>query len=101
MADDWIGARTIDVEMVSGEKFTARTIFADAVAYETTARKHSWPPARESTMLVLSFITWHALRRQGDIPTSLTYEAYRDDLRAVRPDNGQDAGPTRPGPPPG
>lgn len=97
MADDWIGARTIDVELTDGEKYTAHTIFADAVAYEMTARKHQWPPARESTMLTLSFVTWHALRRQGDIPSNRTYEEYRDALRAVRPDNGDQAGPTRPG----
>lgn len=95
---DWIGARTIDVEMVDGTKHTVRTIFADAIAYESTARKHGWGTPRESTMQSLAFVCWHALKRTGTVTEP--YESWRDNLVAIRPDDGE-AGPTRPGQLPG
>ena len=102
MASDWIGARTLDVEMVDGTKYRVRTIFSDAVAYEAAARKHGWGNPRDSTMKSLAFVSGHALRRQGDIPNTLTYEAFRDTMSAIRTDTDDvDADPTEPGPQPG
>lgn len=98
---DWIGARTLDVEMTDGTKHTVRTIFADAIAYETTARKHGWGSPRESTMQSLAFVCWHALKRAGDIDPGVTYESWRDRLAQIRPDDGDQVEPTRPGPSPG
>lgn len=93
---DWIGARTIDVELVDGTKHTVRTIFADAIAYETVARKHGYGSPRESTMQSLAFVCWHALKRAG-VVTNEPYEQWRDTLVAIRPDDGESADPTRPG----
>ena len=98
---DWIGARTLDVEMVDGTKYRVRTIFADAVAYETTARKHGWGAPRDSVMQSLAFVCWHALKRTGDIDPGVQYEPWRDTLAQVRPDTGADEFPTVPGPVPG
>lgn len=105
MADNWIGSRTLDVETTDGKVYRVRTIFADAIAYESTARKHAWGPARESSMQSLAFVCWHALHRTRE--TTATYEQFRDTIVRVRPDVKDDdqdddgPGPTRPGPQPG
>lgn len=104
MADNWIGSRTLDVETTDGKVYRARTIFADAVAYEATARKHGWGTPRDSTMQSLAFVCWHALKRTGDV-NGATYEQFRDTIVRVRDIDADDAdpdtGPTRPGPSPG
>lgn len=106
MATDngWIGSRTLDVETLDGKVYRVRTIFADAIAYESTAKKHNWGPARDAGMQSLAFVCWHALKRTGE--TSAVYEQFRDTIVRVRTDvdddaDQDDAGPTLPGPPPG
>lgn len=95
---DWIGARTVDIEMADGTKYHAETIYSDAVAYEFTAAKHKWPEARAASLNTLAFVSWHALRRTGDIDRAITFETFRDGMRAVRPvyDTDETAGPTLP-----
>ena len=106
MMSDWIGARVVDIEMTDGTKYHAETIYSDAVAYEMTAAKHKWPEARAASLNTLAFISWHALRRAGDIDRVITFEAFRDTMRAVRPvyeteDDAAGVGPTLPGQLPG
>ena len=100
---EWIGNRTIDVELADGAKYTARTLFADSVHYETAARKHGWGAQRDNLNTATAFVAWSALRRDGQLDRAVTYDAFRDRLAAVRPvdperqlDDDDDEGPNRP-----
>lgn len=96
----WIGSRTIDVELIDGEKHSVTTIFADSVAYESTARKHGWGTGSDAPLNTIAFVCWHALRRTGDVPVTVTFEAFRDRIVQVRPEGSTDD-PTPPAPRPG
>ena len=65
----------------SPEPYDIQATSADLVAYDITAYKHKWPPMQSAPFLWLSFLGWHASRRTGRIPTSLTYEAFRDSVQ--------------------
>ena len=98
---EWIGAQTLEFETADGEKYVARTIFADAVAYESTARKHGWGSIRESGLQSVAFTGWHALRRAGDLPGTVKYEEFRDQIVAFRDAGEPPPDPTLPGQPDG
>lgn len=97
----WIGSRAIDVEMIDGVKHATRTIFADAVAFESTARKHGWGTGKDGPLQSIAFVAWHALRREGGIPASTTFESFRDSIAQVRVEDESEERPTPPAPPPG
>jgi hypothetical protein len=90
--------------MIDGTIHHVQTVYADGVAYEMTAAKHKWPAAPVASMHALAFVSWHALRRTGDVPNTTTFEAFRDEILQVQPLNNTDevtADPTGPGQQPG
>lgn len=103
MGNQWIGARRIDIEMMDGTKYLVQTVYGDGVAYEMTAAKHGWPAAHLATMHSLAFVSWHALKRTGDIDKTVTFEQFRDTMSQIRPITDDDlaVGPTVPGQQPG
>jgi hypothetical protein len=48
----------------------------DLVAFDRTRVKHKWPTPSDAPFVFLTFVAWHAARREGAIPTDLTYEGW-------------------------
>lgn len=78
-----------------------QTLNPDLIAWDMTRAKHRWPDVKDAPFLWLTFISWHACRREGRIPRDLTYEQWQestlnvstaggdeDDAEAVDPTHG-------------
>lgn len=65
------------------EPIVVQTLTADMVAAERTARKHGWGAMKDSPMVMLAFLAWHAARRRKLIPQSLTYETFEADVADI------------------
>jgi hypothetical protein len=74
---------TLYVVPGEGDPYTIQATNADLVAYDMTAYKHKWPPMTAAPFLWLSFLGWHASRRTGVIPQTMTYEGFRDSVQEV------------------
>jgi hypothetical protein len=83
-----------------GEPLEVQTDNRDLLAWESTALRHKWGSFQDRPFKWLTFLAWSALRRSGDLETSLTYEAWETQVRSVRDignaENG--VGPTEAGP---
>jgi len=71
----------------------------DLLAWESTRIRHKWPKFDEAPFKWMTFISWSAARRAGEIDASLTYEAWESSVLSVtdtRADSelGESGGPT-------
>jgi hypothetical protein len=72
-----------------GEPLEIQTDNRDLLAWESTRVRHKWPKFDEAPFKWLTFVSWSAARRAGEIDNSLTYEAWEgsvlsvSDMRAV------------------
>ena len=64
------------VVMDDGSEFEVQAINWDLLSYERYARAHKWPPADEAPMETATFVAWHALRREAQVPQELTYDQF-------------------------
>jgi hypothetical protein len=55
-----------------------QTLNPDLVLWDMTRVKHHWPPFQDAGFLWLTFISWAAARRTGEIPPDVTFESWRD-----------------------
>lgn len=79
-----------DLADTLGTAFVVKASNPDLVAFDLTAAKHRWPAMTAAPFLWLTFLAWHACRRQGLTLPSLTFEAFRDqtdDLSAADDDD--------------
>jgi hypothetical protein len=63
-----------------GRTLEARVINPDYLRWDRTASKHGWPTATQAPFLWQTFLAWSALRREGLIDTSVTWEHFSDEL---------------------
>lgn len=99
----------LEVTLDDGTALEVQTTNPDLIAYERTARKHKWAAPGDAPLTWLTFLAWHALRREHLIPTELGWDSFADE-RCLGVSNltddddvdDDDAGrPTPPGPGPG
>lgn len=88
------------------EVIEVQTLNPDLIAFDMTRARHRWPEVKEAPFLWLTFISWHACRREGRIEPSLTYEEWAaSTLNVANLDGDEDEGgpsdPTLPGLVPG
>jgi hypothetical protein len=89
------------------EVIEVQTLNPDLIAYDRTRlrQKPVWPAAQDNPWQWLTFLAWHACRREGRIPADLTYEAWEGStlqVENVTDDEDEDAdgvGVTDPTPP--
>jgi hypothetical protein len=102
------------VVMADDAEWQVQPIGPDQIRFELTASKHKWPPFTDTPVLWQTFLAWTASRREGLLPTSVTWEEFRDTghryVQAAPTDDEQDQAddedglgpddvrPTRPGP---
>lgn len=91
------------------EVLEVQTLNPDLIAWDMTRAKHRWPEVKDAPFKWLTFIAWHACRREGSIPRDLTYEEWEASTLNVANLNAEDddangvepVDPTRVGPGPG
>jgi hypothetical protein len=85
------------------EVLEVQTLNPDLVAWDMTRTKHRWPEVKDAPFKWLTFISWHAARREHAIPSDLTYEAWEAstlDVTTLSGDEGEPVDPTPPDPVP-
>lgn len=83
------------------EVIEVQTLNPDLIAWDMTRARHKWPDVREAPFLWLTFISWHACRREGRIPRELGYDDWAASTLNVANLDGDDeeggaVDPTRP-----
>lgn len=79
------------------EVLELQTLNPDLVAFDRTRVKHKWPTPQEAPFVFLTFVSWHAARREGLIPNDLTYEAWEGTtLDVSSADEEEGEGPSDP-----
>lgn len=58
------------------EVIEVQTLNPDLIAWDMTAARHKWPAIKDAPFKWLTFLAWHACRREGRIPRDLTYEEW-------------------------
>jgi hypothetical protein len=65
------------VIMADGGEWEIQPIGPDQILWETTAVKHKWPEFTRTPVTWQTFLAWAASRREGLVPTALTWETFR------------------------
>jgi hypothetical protein len=87
----------VEVTMVDGSTWTAQTYNPDMLRYERTSAKHGWGGPGKEPFRFITFLAWSAGRREGHIPTSLTWEQFsEEECLSVSAPNGTPVPPTSP-----
>lgn len=80
MADYTISSphlRVLRGSLDAPEVIEIQTLNPDLIAWDMTRAKHRWPEVKDAPFLWLTFISWHAARREGIIPRDLSYEDWQ------------------------
>jgi hypothetical protein len=83
------------------EVIEVQTLNPDMIAWDMTRQKHRWPEVKDAPFKWLTFLAWHACRREGRIPPDLTYEQWEASTLDVSSVESPPVDPTSPGPEPG
>ena len=62
------------MEQPSGDElveYTVQTDNRDAIQWDVTRPRRSWPAFNEAPMLYMTFLAWHAMHRTGETKESL------------------------------
>jgi hypothetical protein len=92
MADYTISSphlRVLRGSLDAPEVIEIQTLNPDLIAWDMTRAKHRWPEVKDAPFLWLSFISWHACRREGRIPRELTYQEWQDSTLDVAQVEGE------------
>lgn len=76
-----------------------QTTNADLVLWDRTRAKHKWPNFQDAPFLWLTFLSWAAARRTGEIPPDFAYEKWEaetEDVSALEDEADETGDPTRP-----
>lgn len=65
------------------EPFTVQTDNRDMLLWETVRVRHKWPAFNEAPVRWLTFLSWSAARRVGEIPAEVTYEVWETQVLDV------------------
>lgn len=89
------------------EVIEVQTLNPDLIAWDMTRSRHKWPEVSQAPFKWLTFLGWHACRREGRIPPELTYEEWEastlnvSSIDADGDEEGPTVDPSRPGLAPG
>ena len=68
------------VRLTDGRVLEARVINPDYLRWDRTRAKHGWPQATEAPYVYMTFLAWSALRREGELAETVTWEEFSDRL---------------------
>lgn len=87
-------APKLEVVLEDGTQHTVQTDNRDLLAWDRTRAKHKWPSPQEAPFVWMTFLAWHALKREELTALSLTdFEAGAVQIAAA--DDPETADPTR------
>lgn len=66
--------------LADGRVLEARVINPDYLRWDRTASKHGWPTATQAPFFWQTFLAWSALRREGLIESTVTWEDFSENL---------------------
>jgi hypothetical protein len=72
----------LQVTLDDGRVYRVQAMNPDLLMYDRTAVKHHWPDGSKAPFLWLTFLAWHASKRQGLIPDDWTWEQFSE-VRAI------------------
>lgn len=75
------------VYMDDGAVFEIQTNNWDMLNWERVARKNGWPTAQEASIEFATWVSWHGLIREAQLPADLTYEQFAPRAQSVIPRN--------------
>ena len=78
MADVTLSTPLVDVVLDDGRTLTVRVLNADLIRWDRTAAKHGWGAFQTQPFVWLTFVSWSALRREGQIPQDWTWEEFSE-----------------------
>ena len=68
----------VTVVLDDGRLLTVRVLNADYLNWDRTAAKHGWGAIQAQPFTWLTFVSWSALRREGQIPREWTWEEFSE-----------------------
>jgi len=88
MADVKLITPGMTVWLDTGDTWHVTTGNPDLIAWDKTAARHKWPSFRDAPFMWLTFLAWHASRRQGRLPDpGMSYEKFEAAALRVTPDD--------------
>lgn len=57
----------------------------DMLLYERTARRKGWPGPTDAQIEWMTFLAWHALQREAQIPKDVTYDGFAARCLSIDP----------------
>jgi len=57
----------------------------DMLLYERTARRKNWPGPQEAQIEWMTYLAWHALQREAQIPKEVTYDDFSARCMSIDP----------------
>lgn len=82
------------VSMVDGAEWEVQPLGPDQIAWEFEAVKRKYPAFQGIPATWQTFLAWHASRREGLIPVTVTWDQFRNELhRIVQPAADTDDAP--------
>lgn len=87
------------------EVIEVQTYTPDLIMFDVTRAKRRWGTMQDEPFRWMTFLSWHACRREGRIPADLTYETWESSILDVTSadddDDSATVDPTPPGVEPG
>lgn len=75
----------LQVLMEDGAIFTVQANNFDMLLYERTARKKNWPGPQDAQIEWMTYLAWHGLQREGQIPKDVTYDEFSASCLSIDP----------------
>lgn len=107
MGDAKLSNPRVAVTLADGGQYEVQTLNMDMLHWERVASAKKWPEFRTVPIWWMTFLAWSAGRREGLLPTAVSWEVFSTELcvqveALTDPATGQDTTPVDPtGPDPG
>jgi hypothetical protein len=75
----------LTVLMDDGAIYAVQANNFDMLLYERTARRKNWPPPQEAQVEWMTYLAWHALQREAQIPKDVTYDDFAASCLSIDP----------------
>src|SRR4051794_23202930 len=85
-----VAPRVLVIREGEDDPLELQTDNRDLLAWESTRVRHKWPKFDESPFKWMTFLSWSAARRAGEIDNGLTYEKWEASVLSVRDVGSED-----------
>lgn len=93
--------QTLEVTFPDGQQLEVHVDARDFMAYDVARARRNWPPGSEAGFLLMQFLPWSALRRQGSELVGAHFDVDNPPFVDIEELDGKTPDPTSPAPGPG